>query len=93
MSILFLPQPQPTTCPECGKDEDTVIMCRHCGHEYAEEPRTYFLETFSFVAIVVFIACTLSDWRVNYDDNHDTYIQHVWAMLKYFWNEIILKLF
>ena len=24
------------TCPECGKPEETVTVCKHCKHEYPE---------------------------------------------------------
>lgn len=35
--FIFFPQSEPPHCPECGKLENTVTTCRHCGYEYEEE--------------------------------------------------------
>lgn len=39
MFPIFLIQPssKPDTCPSCHKEEDTALVCRHCGHEYEIE--------------------------------------------------------
>lgn len=40
--MLIIPQPMimyrdKPVCPECGKEENTVTVCAHCGHKYEED--------------------------------------------------------
>lgn len=52
---IFINRKDPT-CPHCGKPENTVVVCRHCQHEYEEEG--------GLPAWIVSVAATLFLWGV-----------------------------
>lgn len=70
---MILPDAQPPKCPHCGKDEDIVSSCNHCGYVYPEEdsgPKWY--EVLILLAIV-WIVITVFIWVLNFSINsHDT---------------------
>lgn len=34
------------TCPNCGKEEDVAVICRHCKKEYPDNHNSSFVRTF-----------------------------------------------
>jgi hypothetical protein len=72
MSILFIPiDNSPDLCPKCGREEDTVVVCRNCGHEYeCESSFNYYLKVcLSIVAvlIILWLCVTIMCWLAPLD--------------------------
>lgn len=97
---IFIHTPHvPEKCPGCGKDEDTVLVCRNCGHEYVdEESPSGWSIFFLIVGIVLGIALLMIflNWlfHIDTDEKFDrTFIQYLGDCLKYFWEKIVKRLF
>ena len=66
---ILIPE-EPSVCPECGKPEDIVNACRHCGYIYEDEDspplRAQIIgEIIAFAiiaALFIWIIFTIGDW-------------------------------
>ena len=45
------PSPPPK-CPSCGKDENTKLVCRHCGYEYTDDSLRWY-HTLIIIGIII----------------------------------------
>lgn len=36
-TIVTIYDHEPIRCPECGKIENKIMICKHCKHEYEDE--------------------------------------------------------
>lgn len=88
----------PDKCPGCQKDEDTALVCRHCGHEYVEEENpsgwTIFFFIMAIFLIVAFIAM-FCNWLIKIDTEpkYDrTFVQFMGDCFRYLWEKVITKL-
>ena len=83
--IIVPVQSEKAKCPSCGKDEKIIEVCKHCGHEYKDEPLT-FLEGCVGALIILFIIwfiVTLINWLFVNFDNESLFeiIKGQWAWL------------
>lgn len=78
-------RPSEDTCPKCGKEEDIVTTCRHCGYEYEDQPQTFGQVFFSVIVVIVgiWVLSTLLWWLVVNFDN-----QSLWEILQAQWEWI-----
>ena len=42
-------------CPKCGKPEEIVEVCKHCGHEYEYEEDIGIIAKIISIAILIFV--------------------------------------
>ncbi len=83
--IIATPREDPK-CPSCNKDEKIIKICKHCGHEYKNEPIT-FLEAIIGILIILFgswFVCTIGCWLIINPSNDSLFeiIQGQWEWLK-----------
>ena len=99
MFPIFLIQPssKPDTCPSCHKEEDTALVCRHCGHEYEieeEKAMPYWLVFLIILLIFIFFVhftMLMFDSFNGYTD--DTYLERMGETMRYLWERIITRIF
>ena len=54
-------------CPNCGKPEEIIEVCKHCKHEY-EEDEDFNITWWDITSVILFfiwilwIICILFDW-------------------------------
>ena len=56
-------------CPKCGKTEDIISVCRHCGYEYEDSYGImFYLSAVIATVIFLWVFITLSTWILfNFD--------------------------
>lgn len=65
----------PEICPECGRPEHIIEVCKHCGYEYSTNDElsfTTFCIGFLIVVCVLILgiwaASTTFDWLCGYEN-------------------------
>jgi uncharacterized protein (DUF983 family) len=99
MFPIFLIQPstEPEACPACHKEEDTALVCRHCGHEYETEdeggwPVWLTLTVITFIILFALHFCIWALASAN-GDTQMTYWQAILKTVRYIWERIITRIF
>lgn len=74
---------EPPHCPECGRLENTVTTCRHCGHEYAEDDAGFLplIMGLGIVATAVYFLWTMASWFIG-DASLVEVLKAQWEWLK-----------
>lgn len=52
MPVIIPVDTTPSKCPECGKDEDKIEVCNHCGYEYPKEKRGKLMAWWKFFVLI-----------------------------------------
>ena len=79
-AILPVDDDETDHCPECGKDEDTVMVCKHCGYKYPEnEDDCSALGMFVGIMLTLTVAwlfITIMCWLIGQTVNgHSTLVE------------------
>lgn len=83
-------------CPNCGKNENIIQVCKHCGYEYDEENAKWWeflLATIVIVIITVifiFSVWTIMDWLSDFDNKHLSLFECFKNNIKWLLNKKIL---
>ena len=70
-------------CPECGKSEKIIEVCKHCGYEYEQDEEEYSWTKIILITIgiliVVWLLASIMAWAVDQDLNttDKTFIEYV----------------
>lgn len=64
----MIPTAQQNKCPNCGKEEDTVFVCRHCGYEYQDDQGDllFILVIVIILSVCVWVGVTIVVWVLDY---------------------------
>jgi hypothetical protein len=51
-------------CPECGKDEEIIEVCKNCGHKYPEEEVSwkFYVGITILIIISIWLMATMVTW-------------------------------
>lgn len=71
MTYIPDPQPEDETCPECGKKENILTICKHCGHVYEEEKSSLTRLDVLFLICIVWVIITVIFWLMNVGTGED----------------------
>ena len=99
MFPIFLIQTpsEPDTCPACHKEEDTALVCRHCGHEYEteDESGSPMWLTLTIITFILLFALHFFAWTVDSVNGWttDTYWERILETIRYIWERIITRIF
>jgi hypothetical protein len=88
--MLFIPMPissETPRCPNCGKEEEIIETCAHCGHHYEDDSDPYltFWSWFTIISltiIVIWILCTVMWWMMDNDPSLLQVIKSQWEFIK-----------
>lgn len=83
--IVIPIQSEKDKCPKCGRDEAKIEVCKHCGHEYKDEPLTFGegCVVALIILIIVWFIVTMINWLFINFDNESLFeiIKGQWAWL------------
>lgn len=95
MFPIFLIQTpsEPDTCPACHKEEDTALVCRHCGHEYESGSPMWL--TLTIITLIILFALHFFIWALASanGDTQMTYWQAILKTVRYIRERIITRIF
>lgn len=62
-------------CPNCGKPEEIIEVCKHCGHEYEYESLSVKEKIIFalFVIVFIWVMITLFEWLFFNFDNESLF--------------------
>lgn len=72
---IIVPKTEEPKCPKCGREEDTIEVCRNCGYEYPDEYYTFCdhlfdaLKALLFILGFLWISVTFLQWLVISDEH------------------------
>ena len=73
-------------CPSCGKEEDVVEVCKHCGYEYKDEPLSFIdrCVIFLIISFAIWFIVVMAHWLLFNFDNNSLFeiIKGQWTWLK-----------
>ena len=76
---IIITQHEQGKCPSCGKAEEVISVCKHCGHEYKDDDKVsvsgIILLTAIIIVILGFIAFVLFVWDNKVNDGN--YLRHL----------------
>jgi len=89
---ILMPRHEPSPCPECGKPEDVIHVCRNCGHEYQANssgwwPVVRFILLFmlGFIA-VLWPGLTIGIWLIEQSFKKPTLLDVLMRQVDFFCN-------
>ena len=58
-----------SNCPNCGKTEEIIEVCKHCGHIYKTSDFSWWYVILFILAFLIFawILCTILSWCSDCD--------------------------
>jgi len=72
MTPIIIPVNNETDeCPSCGKEENKIEICKHCGYEYKEEPISLIgsILVLLIIFVIAWVAVVVLSWLfANYDN-------------------------
>lgn len=82
----------PDRCPNCGKPENIIEVCKHCGHMYEEEPisgKDAFIGlciVVSVILLAIYVTYTIIMWAGDASLGNESHLTDVfreqWEFLK-----------
>jgi len=93
--IIPIQQPEKSKCPECGKNENIISVCKHCGHEYEEDELKWHHKLIGvilgIIIILLFILFMWScfDWLSDFDNKHLSLFKIISNNFKYIYSKNI----
>jgi len=80
---------QQPKCPKCGKDEDKITVCAHCGHEYGDIPLTTPKKVGAVIGgiFILWFALTLIWWGLETAGDGDG-ARSLWEIIKSQWESV-----
>jgi uncharacterized protein (DUF983 family) len=57
-------------CPQCGKKENRIEVCKHCGHEYESTESDWVSWVIISIGliVIVWVSVTVLTWFTNSED-------------------------